>query len=140
MEQPGAASKAQPTDRNGLDSRRGTIRWHVVVLLAAGGALRIWPVFVLGHRFSGLVAIQPHHKLVRAASTAPSVTRAIWRCSSTRWDGRSPFVRGSGYCSQCSIFRRSSRIRAEERMLRTEFGGEYDVYCSRTSQLIPGLY
>src|SRR5690349_6211819 len=59
MEQPGAASKAQPTDRNGLDSRRGTIRWHVVVLLAAGGALRIWPVFVLGHRFSGLVAIQP---------------------------------------------------------------------------------
>ena len=26
--------------------------------------MRIWPVFVLGHRFSGLVAIQPGHKLV----------------------------------------------------------------------------
>jgi hypothetical protein len=26
--------------------------------------LRIWPVFVLGHRFSGLVAIQPGHTLV----------------------------------------------------------------------------
>ena len=31
---------------------------------AAGGALRIWPVFVLGRRFSGLVAIQPGHTLV----------------------------------------------------------------------------
>ena len=29
-----------------------------------GGALRIWPVFVLGRRFSGLVAIQPGHTLV----------------------------------------------------------------------------
>jgi len=29
-----------------------------------GGALRLWPVFVLGHQFSGLVAIQPGHKLV----------------------------------------------------------------------------
>lgn len=40
------------------------IRWLGVVLFAAGGALRIWPVFVLGHRFSGLVAIQPGHTLV----------------------------------------------------------------------------
>jgi protein-S-isoprenylcysteine O-methyltransferase Ste14 len=41
-----------------------TIRWLGVVLFAAGGALRIWPVFVLGWRFSGLVAIQPGHTLV----------------------------------------------------------------------------
>jgi protein-S-isoprenylcysteine O-methyltransferase Ste14 len=40
------------------------IRWLGVVLFAAGGALRIWPVFVLGRRFSGLVAIQPGHTLV----------------------------------------------------------------------------
>jgi protein-S-isoprenylcysteine O-methyltransferase Ste14 len=41
-----------------------TIRWLGVALFTAGGALRIWPVFVLGHRFSGLVAIQPQHSLV----------------------------------------------------------------------------
>jgi protein-S-isoprenylcysteine O-methyltransferase Ste14 len=29
-----------------------------------GGALRIWPIFILGRRFSGLVAIQPGHELV----------------------------------------------------------------------------
>ncbi len=40
------------------------VRWLGVVLYAAGGALRIWPVFVLGNRFSGLVAIQPGHTLV----------------------------------------------------------------------------
>jgi protein-S-isoprenylcysteine O-methyltransferase Ste14 len=33
-----------------------------------------------------------------------------------------------------------ARIRAEEGLLRSQFGGEYDVYCSRTSRLIPGLY
>ena len=40
------------------------IRWTGVALFAVGGALRLWPVFVLGDRFSGLVAIQPGHTLV----------------------------------------------------------------------------
>lgn len=39
-------------------------RWIGVALFAAGGALRIAPVFTLGERFSGLVAIQPGHALV----------------------------------------------------------------------------
>ncbi len=39
-------------------------RWIGVVLVAIGGTLRIWPVYVLGNRFSGLVAIQPDHALV----------------------------------------------------------------------------
>jgi len=34
------------------------IRWSGVAIFAAGGVLRLWPVFVLGRRFSGLVAIQ----------------------------------------------------------------------------------
>jgi protein-S-isoprenylcysteine O-methyltransferase Ste14 len=33
-----------------------------------------------------------------------------------------------------------ARIDAEERLLRDQFGGEYDSYCSRTWRLIPGLY
>lgn len=41
-----------------------TVRWSGVVLYVAGGVLRLWPVFVLGKRFSGLVAIQPGHTLV----------------------------------------------------------------------------
>jgi hypothetical protein len=33
------------------------VRWAGVALLAIGGILRLAPVFVLGRRFSGLVAI-----------------------------------------------------------------------------------
>jgi len=33
------------------------VRWLGVALFALGGAIRLWPVFVLGDRFSGLVAI-----------------------------------------------------------------------------------
>ena len=53
-------------------------RWAGVALFAIGGALRLWPVFVLGDRFSGLVAIQPGHRCVPQAFTAPSATRATW--------------------------------------------------------------
>ena len=53
------------TDRKGFWILDGdALRWLGVVLFAAGGALRLWPVFVLGRRFSGLVAIQPGHELV----------------------------------------------------------------------------
>jgi protein-S-isoprenylcysteine O-methyltransferase Ste14 len=46
------------TDRKDFWTLDGeTIRWLGVVLFTVGGALRLWPVFVLGHRFSGLVAI-----------------------------------------------------------------------------------
>lgn len=44
-------------------------RWVGVILFTAGCTLRLYPVFVLGRRFSGLVAIQPDHKLV---------TRNLW--------------------------------------------------------------
>jgi hypothetical protein len=40
-----------------------------VLLFAAGGALRLWPVFVLRDRFSGLVAIQQGTRWLPAAST-----------------------------------------------------------------------
>jgi protein-S-isoprenylcysteine O-methyltransferase Ste14 len=53
------------TDRREFWSIDGdAMRWLGVGLFLAGGALRLWPVFVLGHRFSGLVAIQPGHTLV----------------------------------------------------------------------------
>jgi protein-S-isoprenylcysteine O-methyltransferase Ste14 len=42
----------------------GTIRWVGAVLFVAGGALRLWPVSVLGPRFRGLVAIQRGYTLV----------------------------------------------------------------------------
>ena len=53
------------TDRTDFWTFDGeTIRWLGVVLFTVGGALRLRPVFVLGHRFSRLVAIQSGHTLV----------------------------------------------------------------------------
>jgi protein-S-isoprenylcysteine O-methyltransferase Ste14 len=40
------------------------VRWLGFLLYTVGGILRLAPVFVLGRRFSGLVAIQPEHRLV----------------------------------------------------------------------------
>jgi len=73
------------TDRKGFWTLDGdAIRWLGVALFAAGGALRLWPVFVLGRRFSGLVAIQPGHTLVTSGAYNIFATPAIWGCSSIR--------------------------------------------------------
>src|SRR5580704_14591330 len=68
------------------------LRWVGVVLFAAVGALRIWPVFVLRRRFSGLVAIQPGHKLVTSGVYRVIRHPSYRGCSLTRWDGRSLFA------------------------------------------------
>ena len=118
-----------------------TIRWLGVVLFAAGGALRLWPVFVLGHRFSGLVAIQPGHTLVTSGVYGvirhPSYLGLL--VNSLGWG--LAFRSGVGVLlTGLLIPPLLARISAEERLLRSQFGGEYDTYCARTWRLIPWLY
>jgi len=118
-----------------------TIRWLGVVLFAAGGALRIWPVFVLGHRFSGLVAIQPGHTLVTSGIYGvirhPSYLGLL--VNSLGWG--LAFRSGVGVLLTALLIPPLlARIHAEECLLRTQFGEEYDAYRSRTSRMLPGLY
>jgi len=118
-----------------------TIRWLGVALFAAGGALRIWPVFVLGRRFSGLVAIQPEHTLVTSGIYRvirhPSYLGLL--VNLLGWG--LAFRSGVGVLLTALIIPPLvARIRAEEKLLRTQFGDEYGAYCARTSRLIPGLY
>jgi protein-S-isoprenylcysteine O-methyltransferase Ste14 len=130
------------TDRKGvwtLDA--DAMRWFGVFLFAAGGALRIWPVFVLGHRFSGLVAIQPGHSLMTSGVYGlirhPSYLGLL--VESLGW--ALAFRSGIGVLlTALSIPLFLARIRAEERLLRSEFGRDYDVYRDRTWRLIPGVY
>jgi protein-S-isoprenylcysteine O-methyltransferase Ste14 len=117
------------------------VRWLGVALFAAGGALRIWPVFVLGRRFSGLVAIQPGHTLVTSGVYGvirhPSYLGLL--VNSLGW--ALAFRSGVGVLLTALLVPTLlARIRAEERLLRTQFGSEYDAYCRRTWRLIPGLY
>jgi protein-S-isoprenylcysteine O-methyltransferase Ste14 len=130
------------TDRRGFWTIDGeTVRWLGVVLFTAGGGLRLWPVFVLGHRFSGLVAIQPGHELVTSGIYRvirhPSYLGLI--VNSLGW--ALAFRSGVGVLLTALLIPPLlARIHAEERLLRTQFGVEYVAYCNRTWRLIPGLY
>jgi protein-S-isoprenylcysteine O-methyltransferase Ste14 len=116
------------TDRNEFWILDGdAIRWLGVVLFTGGGALRIWPVFVLGPRFSGLVAIQPGHALVTTGVYGvirhPSYLGLL--VNSLGW--------ALAFCSGVGVLLTAllvpplvARIRAEERLLRSQFGGEYE--------------
>jgi protein-S-isoprenylcysteine O-methyltransferase Ste14 len=116
-------------------------RWTGVATLLVGGVLRIWPMFVLGYRFSGFVAIQPGHALV---TTGPY--RYV----------RHPSYLGMmlGLVGWALVFRSSiglvvavlglpllvDRIDSEEALLASHFGAEYADYRRRTWRLVPGLY
>ncbi|AWV02596.1 isoprenylcysteine carboxylmethyltransferase family protein [Burkholderia sp. JP2-270] len=118
-----------------------TVRWLGVALYIAGGVLRLWPVFVLGKRFSGLVAIQPGHTLV-----TDGIYRRIRNPSylgllvnSVGW--ALAFRSGVGVLLVALMMvPLVARIRSEEALLHSQFGAEYDAYCARTWRLLPGVY
>ena len=130
------------TDRKGFWTFDGdSLRWLGVVLFIVGGVLRIGPVFVLGHRFSGLVAIQPGHTLVTTGMYGvirhPSYLGLL--VNSLGW--AFAFRSGVGVLLMLlTIPPLVARIRSEETLLHTQFGAEYEAYRARTSRLIPGLY
>jgi protein-S-isoprenylcysteine O-methyltransferase Ste14 len=130
------------TDRKEFWTLDGdAVRWLGVILFFAGGTLRIWPVYVLGRRFSGLVAIQPEHKLVTSGIYGvirhPSYLGLI--VNALGW--ALAFRSGVGVLlAALTIPPVLARIRAEEALLHAHFGAEYDAYRSRTSRLVPGLY
>jgi len=129
-------------DRANLGTFDGSsVRWLGVALYALGGVLRLAPVFVLGWRFSGLVAIQQGHTLVT--------------------DGLYAHIRNPSYLGLlvnaigCALVFRSlpgvvlaallivplvARMDAEERLLEENFGDAYRAYRARTSRLVPGVY
>lgn len=117
------------------------VRWVGIALFAAGGALRLWPVYVLGDRFSGLVAIQPGHTLVTTGIYTrirnPSYLGLL--INSFGWS--LAFRSGVGVLMTAALLPPLiARMNAEEKLLASEFGAEYEAYRARTWRLIPGLY
>jgi len=130
------------TDRIGFWTLDGdSLRWFGVVLYAAGGILRIWPVFVLGRRFSGLVAIQSRHSLVTTGIYSvirhPSYLGALVFMLGSALVFRS----GVGILLAAAILVPVlARIASEETLLQSQFGAEYDAYRARTWRLVPFVY
>jgi protein-S-isoprenylcysteine O-methyltransferase Ste14 len=117
------------------------VRWVGLLLYTVGGVLRIAPVFVLGRRFSGLVAIQPEHRLVTSGLYGvirhPSylglfVLALGWGLA---------FRSGVGVAiAVLMLIVVLARIDAEERLLSETFSAEYDAYRARTWRLVPYVY
>jgi protein-S-isoprenylcysteine O-methyltransferase Ste14 len=118
-----------------------TVRWVGFFLYSGGGVLRLAPVFVLGRRFSGLVAIQPEHRLVTSGLYGvirhPSYLGLLvlvlgWGLA---------FRSGVGVVIALLMLAVVlARIQAEERLLGETFGAEYDAYRGRTWRLVPCVY
>jgi protein-S-isoprenylcysteine O-methyltransferase Ste14 len=130
------------TDRIGFFVFGGeAVRWIGIVVFALGGALRLYPVFVLGRRFSGLVAIQEGHVLVtdgiyryvRNPSYLGLVINMLgWALT---------FRSGVGVViALLSLLVLLARMSSEERLLQEHFGAEYDAYRARTARLVPWVY
>jgi protein-S-isoprenylcysteine O-methyltransferase Ste14 len=118
-----------------------TVSWLGVALTAVGGALRIWPVYVLGYRFSGLVAIQPGHTLVTTGLYRyirhPSYLGVLVMTGGWALAFRS----GIGLVLTALFLPPLiARINAEETLLASYFGAEYDAWRARTSRLLPGIW
>jgi protein-S-isoprenylcysteine O-methyltransferase Ste14 len=117
------------------------VRWLGVALYAGGGVLRLWPVFILGRRFSGLVAIQPGHALVTDGLYSrirnPSYLGLL--ILSLGW--ALAFRSGAGVLlAALNIPPLVARMNSEEKLLQAQFGQEYDAYRARTWRLLPGVY
>ena len=118
-----------------------TVRYLGLALFVVGSVLRVGAVFVLGRRFSGLVAIQEGHQLE---------TGGLYRVI------RHPSYLGLllGLFGWALVFRSAigvlvallllpplvARMNAEEALLESEFGERYADYRRRTWRLVPYLY
>lgn len=130
-----------------LEWGRFTPRPAVLAFLAlgmlAGVALRYWAMLTLGEYFTRTLTVLPDHAVVHT--------------------GPYRFVRHPGYLAQLIVLTTGSallslntcvsilvgsvllaayahRIRAEEKMLASHLGPEYEDYRSRTWRLVPGVY
>ena len=130
------------TDRRDIWTIDGDLmRYLGLAVFVVGCTLRIAPVFVLGRRFSGLVAIQEGHELV---------TGGLYRVI------RHPSYLGLllGLFGWALVFLSTigilvsllllppliARMNSEEALLESEFGSHYAEYRRRTWRLVPFLY
>lgn len=137
-----AAYVPADTDRHDILTLGGEgVRWLGVVLFTVGGVLRLAPVFVLGRRFSGLVAIQPDHRLVTGGLYGvvrhPSYLGLLIAVLGWGLAFRSGVGVAIAFLMLPVVL---ARIDAEERLLSETFGAEYEAYRARTWRLAPYLY
>jgi protein-S-isoprenylcysteine O-methyltransferase Ste14 len=130
------------TDRIGFWTLDGEpLRWVGAAIYIGGVIVRMWPVFILGRRFSGLVAIQSDHALVTTGLYSmirhPSYMGLL--ISSLGWALAFRSIVGVLLAALTAV-PLIARIRAEEALLASQFGAAYAAYRARTSRLLPHVW
>jgi protein-S-isoprenylcysteine O-methyltransferase Ste14 len=116
-------------------------RYLGLALYWIGSVIRLTAVFILGRRFSGLVAIQPDHKLetngLYKHIRHPSYTGLL--IATIGW--MLVFRSTVGLILTLIMFLfLLNRMDDEEKFLEAEFGDEYRSYRKRTWRLLPFVY
>jgi protein-S-isoprenylcysteine O-methyltransferase Ste14 len=116
-------------------------RYLGLALFWIGSVIRLIAVFALGHRFSGVVAIQPDHKLktdgIYRHVRHPSYTGLL--VAMIGWV--LVFRSSIGLVLNVTLFLLLlSRMADEEKFLETEFGDEYRAYRQKSWRLVPFVY
>jgi protein-S-isoprenylcysteine O-methyltransferase Ste14 len=117
------------------------VRWCGLVILAAGAALRVWPMMTLGGRFTSVVALQEEHGLQTEGPYA--------RVRHPSYLGILAMDLGFALVFRSALalvllpvpfwmFRK--RMEVEEAFLLRHFGEPYRDYMARTSRILPGIY
>jgi protein-S-isoprenylcysteine O-methyltransferase Ste14 len=116
-------------------------RYLGLALFWIGSVVRLIAVFTLGHRFSGLVAIQPDHKLktdgIYQHVRHPSYTGLLLAMIGWVLVFRSVIGLALNIILLLLLL---GRIDDEEKFLEAEFGDEYRAYRQRTRRLLPFVY
>jgi len=116
-------------------------RYLGLALFWIGSVIRLIAIFALGRRFSGLVAIQPDHKLktdgIYKQVRHPSYTGILVAMIGFVLVFRSTI----GLVLNIILFLLLlSRMADEEKFLEAEFGDEYRSYREKTWRLLPFVY
>jgi protein-S-isoprenylcysteine O-methyltransferase Ste14 len=98
-------------------------------------------VFILGRRFSGLVAIQPGHTLVTTGLYSrirnPSYLGMVvlmvgWSLAFNSWVGV--------LIAALTLWPLVARMDSEEKLLASQFGEQFQAWRARSWRLVPWVY
>jgi protein-S-isoprenylcysteine O-methyltransferase Ste14 len=117
------------------------IRYSGLILFFTGSILRLAAAFALGTRWSGLVTIQPDHRLktdgLYQSIRHPSYTGLLISMIGYVLIFRS--IIGLVCCIFLFLLLRE-RMNEEEKFLEEHFGNKYRFYQQKTKRLVPFVY
>ena len=117
------------------------LRWLGVGLTDLGIAFSLWAMLTLGRHYDLVLEVHEGHELVRRGPYAlvrhPVYTGlALHFAGACLATGNLLLIAGTLLVSYPSFY---ARVRAEERLLRGQFGADYEAYAREVPMLLPRL-